>query len=152
MRKKERCHLIAWLLPLSMVLLIAACSSSIEPELRRLASSPSLIVVVKDESDVYWAFRASEIKEVSTNKIILKKPTVVAKGSGTAPPDEIAKVVADLRSKANPGGFGLESVTTSKTHNDPINGTSWSLSASMEILDEEKEIVVEEIVYPKEKK
>lgn len=133
------CSSILFVFLIASVLILTGCSN-LEPELKQLASNPSLTVVVKDRSDVYWAFSASRIKEVSGNKITLKEGTVVAKGSGTAPPDEIARTLIDLRSKANPGGFGATEQN--------VSGTSGTISAKIEVLAQEASVSVAKIVSP----
>jgi outer membrane murein-binding lipoprotein Lpp len=115
--------------------------SNLEPELRKLASDPSVIIVIQDESDQYWAFSASRIKEVSKNTVTLKEGTVVAKGSGTAPADEIASTLIDLRSKANPGGFGATETN--------VSGTSGTINAKIDVLAQDVSVSVAKIVSPK---
>ena len=119
---------------------LSACSN-LEAELKKLASDANLTIVVKDDSDVYWAFSASRIKEVSGNKVTVKEGTVVAKGSGTAPPDQIASALIDLRSKANPGGFGAAETN--------VSGTSGTINAKIEILAQETHVSVTKIVSSK---
>ena len=112
--------------------------TNLEPELKKLASNSSLTVVVKDNSDTYWAFSSSRIKDVSGSKVTLKEGTVVAKGTGTAPAEDIAKTLIDLRSKANPGGFGMTETT--------VSGTSGNISAKIEVLAQETSVSVSQIV------
>jgi hypothetical protein len=140
MRNKETCSLLAWSLMLSIALSLTACSN-LEPELRKLSSNPSLTVVIKDKNDLYWAFSASRIKEIEANKIILKEGSVVAKGSGTAPSNEIADELLKLYAQATPGGFGPLGTT--------VNGSSGSISAGWEVIREQMTIQVAEIVSPK---
>jgi hypothetical protein len=127
-------------LPFLMMVLLIGCSN-LEPELKKLAADPSVIIVIQDEGDQYWAFSASRINEVTRNKITLKEGTVVAKGSGTAPPDEIASTLINLRSKANPGGFGATETN--------VSGTSGNISAKIEVLEQDASVTVKKIVSPK---
>lgn len=136
----RRLRALVCLLPFLMMVFFFGCSN-LEPELKRLASDPSLIIVIQDESDQYWAFSASRISEVTKNKITLKEGTVVAKGSGTAPPDEIASTLINLRSKANPGGFGATETT--------VSGTSGTINAKIDVLAQEVSVLVAKIVSPK---
>ncbi|HEY8204952.1 MAG TPA: hypothetical protein VIF81_09520 [Pyrinomonadaceae bacterium] len=140
MQKKRRIHRAAWSLPLVFAFSLIGCSN-LEPELRKLASDPSVIIVIQDESDQYWAFSASRIKEVSKNTVTLKQGTVVAKGSGTAPADEIASTLIDLRSKANPGGFGATETN--------VSGTSGTINAKIDVLAQDVSVSVAKIVSPK---
>ena len=139
MRNKRRFRPFGWSIPLLIASSFVGCSN-LEPELHKLASDPSLTVVVKDESDVYWAFSASSIKDVNKNTITLKEGTVVAKGSGTAPPDEITRVLIDLRSRANPGGFGATETN--------VSGTSGNISGKIDVLTEQVSVPVARIVSP----
>ncbi|HEV8589337.1 MAG TPA: hypothetical protein VGQ72_10720 [Pyrinomonadaceae bacterium] len=140
MQNKRRFHRAAWSLPLVFASSLIGCSN-LEPELKKLASDPSVIIVIQDESDQYWAFSASRIKEVSKNTVTLKEGTVVAKGSGTAPPDEIASTLIDLRSKANPGGFGATETN--------VSGTSGTINAKIDVLAQDVPVSVAKIVSPK---
>jgi len=139
-KKKRRFRPAAWSLPLVFAFSLIGCSN-LEPELKKLASDPSVIIVIQDASNQYWAFSASRIKEVNKNTVTLKEGTVVAKGSGTAPPDEIASTLIELRSKANPGGFGATETN--------VSGTSGSISAKIDVLTQEVSVPVAKIVSPK---
>jgi len=139
MRNQRGVRRFSLLMPLLITLLIGC--SNLEPELKKLASNPSLTIVIQDGSDQYWAFSASRIKEVHKNTITLKEGTVVAKGSGTAPPDLIASTLIDLRSKANPGGFGATETN--------VSGTSGTVNAKIDVLAQEVSISVAKIVSTK---
>ena len=131
-------------LPLFLVTLAGACSTNLEPDLKKLASDPSLVVVVKDTSNAYWAFGSARIREASGNNLTLKEGTIVAKASGTMSAEEIATELIDLRSKASPGGFGATERTTS--------GDSGTLSAKIEILSTPTTVAVSKIITSKPEK
>jgi len=125
-----------------LVLLLAlgfiACSPNLESDLRKASADPNAVMIVKDRGGEYVAFSAGRIAKIEGNKVTLKAGTLVTKGSGTASKDAIASELRNMRSKANPGGFGATKST--------ITGTSGSITIENESLEKDTVIDVVEIL------